>query len=158
MTSSPRRRSLYVIAPDRKLEITHTSVGASQFEQARGQRAAIDLFFRSLASSRGDGFAVVLSGSGSHGALGSQAVKESRRLGAGAGTREAVYGDLPRAVIDTGVTDLVLPVRQLVEGLAELVRSKDHFSALVRAAENSDPIDHDQERALKGKAHEVQAT
>ena len=69
-----------------------------------------------------------------------------------------MYGDLPRAVIDTGVTDLVLPVRQLVEGLAELVRSKDHFSALVRAAENSDPIDHDQERALKGKAHEVQAT
>jgi two-component system CheB/CheR fusion protein len=71
------RDHVYVIAPDRKLEITDTSVGASQFEQARGQRSAIDLFFRSLASSRGDGFAVVLSGSGSDGALGSRAVKEA---------------------------------------------------------------------------------
>ena len=68
---------VYVIAPDRKLEITDTSVGASRFEQARGQRAAIDLFFRSLAASHGDGFAVVLSGSGSDGALGARAVKES---------------------------------------------------------------------------------
>ena len=40
---------VYVIAPDRKLEITDTSVGASSFKQPRGQRTAIDLFFRSLA-------------------------------------------------------------------------------------------------------------
>ena len=40
---------VYVIAPDRKLEITDASVGASTFEQPRGHRAAIDLFFRSLA-------------------------------------------------------------------------------------------------------------
>jgi two-component system CheB/CheR fusion protein len=41
---------VYVIAPDRMLEITEASVGASRFQQARGERAAIDLFFRSLAS------------------------------------------------------------------------------------------------------------
>src|SRR5215472_11044759 len=52
---------VYVIAPDRKLEITDTAVGAARFDQVRGQRAAIDLFFRSLATARGDGFAVVLS-------------------------------------------------------------------------------------------------
>src|ERR1051325_7575467 len=63
---------VYVIAPDRKLEITDTSVGASKFEEPRGQRAAIDLFFRSLARSHGDGFAVVLSGSGTDGAVGAK--------------------------------------------------------------------------------------
>ena len=62
--------TVYVIAPDRKLEITDTSIGASQFERPRGQRNAIDLFFRSLASTHGDGFAVVLSGAGSDGTLG----------------------------------------------------------------------------------------
>ena len=67
---------VYVIAPDCMLEITDTSIGASRFAQARGQRAAIDLFFRSLAASHGDGFAVVLSGSGSDGALGARAVRE----------------------------------------------------------------------------------
>lgn len=143
------RDHVYVIAPDRKLEITDTSVGASQFEQARGQRAAIDLFFRSLASARGDGFAVVLSGSGSDGALGSRAVKEAGGLVLVQDPREAAHGDMPRAVIDTGVADLVLPVKELVERLAELARSKDRLTELVRAAEDSHPIDRNQERALR---------
>jgi len=51
---------VYVIAPDRKLEVTDSSIGASAFEQPRGQRSAIDLFFRSLAATHGDGFAVIL--------------------------------------------------------------------------------------------------
>jgi two-component system CheB/CheR fusion protein len=37
---------IYVIAPDRKLEITETAVGASAFDQPRGKRTAIDVFFR----------------------------------------------------------------------------------------------------------------
>src|ERR1041384_4705110 len=41
---------VYVIAPARKLEITDSAVGASTFEQPRGHRSAIDLFFRSLAA------------------------------------------------------------------------------------------------------------
>ena len=140
---------IYVIAPDRKLEISDTSVGASQFEQARGQRAAIDLFFRSLAASRRDGFAVVLSGSGSDGALGSRAVKEAGGLVLVQDPREAAHGDMPRAVIETGVADLVLPVRELVERLAELARSKERFSGLVHAAEDSHPIELNEERALR---------
>ena len=49
-TSKLQPDHVYVIAPDRKLEITDTAVGASNFEQPRGQRTAIDLFFRSLAA------------------------------------------------------------------------------------------------------------
>ena len=90
-----------VIAPDRKLEITDTSVGASNFERPRGQRNAIDLFFRSLAATHGDGFAVVLSGSGSDGALGGEAVKESGGLVLVQDPRDAAHGDMPRAVIAT---------------------------------------------------------
>ena len=55
----------YIIALDRKLEITDTPVGASKFEQARGQRPTMDFFFCSLTASQGDGLAIVLSGSGS---------------------------------------------------------------------------------------------
>jgi two-component system CheB/CheR fusion protein len=67
-TSRIEANHVYVIAPDRKLEITDTSVGASAFNEPRGRRAAIDLFFRSLAHTHGDGFAVILSGTGSDGA------------------------------------------------------------------------------------------
>jgi two-component system, chemotaxis family, CheB/CheR fusion protein len=51
---------VYVIAPDRKLEISDTSIGSTPFDEPHGRRTAIDVFFRSLASSHGDGFAIVL--------------------------------------------------------------------------------------------------
>jgi len=35
---------VYVVAPDRQLEITDSAIGASPFEQPRGHRTAIDLF------------------------------------------------------------------------------------------------------------------
>jgi two-component system CheB/CheR fusion protein len=144
------KNHVYVIAPDRKLEITDTSVSASLFEQGRGHRAAIDLFFRSLAASHGDGFAVVLSGSGSDGALGARAVKEAGGLVLVQDPSEATHGDMPRAVIETGVADLVLPTRELAERLAELARNKESFRGFVQVAEDSQPIEPDEERALRG--------
>ena len=139
---------VYVIAPDRKLEITDHSVGASRFEQVRGQRAAIDLFFRSLATSKGDGFAVVLSGGGSDGALGAKAVKEAGGLVLVQDPGEAGHGDMPRAVIATGVADMILPVQELATRLAELARSKEKVNQVVRAAEEAERIDESEERAL----------
>ena len=58
---------VYVIAPDRKLEVTDGSIAASEFARPQDRRAAIDLFFRSLATAHNDAFAVILSGSGSDG-------------------------------------------------------------------------------------------
>jgi two-component system CheB/CheR fusion protein len=140
---------IYVIAPDSKLEINDMLVGASSFDQARGQRAAIDLFFRSLAESHSDGFAIVLSGSGSDGALGARAVKEGGGLVLVQDPSEALYGDMPRAVIDTGVADIILPIKELVARLTELAHSKDRIVSVVRAAEEADQTNEDEEKALR---------
>src|SRR3954471_5213633 len=40
---------VYVISPGRHLHITDSEIAASEFAEPRGQRAPIDLFFRSLA-------------------------------------------------------------------------------------------------------------
>ena len=103
---------VYVIAPDRKLEITDTSVGASSIDRPRGQRSTIDFFFRSLAEQRGDGFAIVLSGTGSDGALGARAVKEAGGLILVQDPQEAAHGEMPRAAMAAAVADVVLPVRR----------------------------------------------
>jgi len=131
---------VYVIAPDRKLEITDSAVGASTFTQPRGHRAAIDLFFRSLAATHGDGFAVVLSGSGGDGALGAKAVKAGGGVILVQDPDEAAHGDMPRNVIATGVADVVLPVHLLTARLAALARSKDRIAPIVRAAEETEPL------------------
>ncbi|HEX3755672.1 MAG TPA: chemotaxis protein CheB, partial [Rhizomicrobium sp.] len=61
---------VYVIPPDRQLQITDNEISAVPFAERRGQRAPIDTFFRSLAQQHGDGFAVILTGGGSDGAIG----------------------------------------------------------------------------------------
>src|SRR5215469_4506878 len=104
---------VYVISPDNKLEISDTSIGAAPFEGPQGRRTAIDVFFRSLAESHGDGFAVVLSGGGSDGAVGAKAVKEAGGLVLVQDPREATHEGMPRAVIGAEIADLVLPVREL---------------------------------------------
>ena len=68
---------VYVIPPDRQLQIVDHEVSAVQFDEPRGHRSPIDLFFRSVADRLGDGFAIILSGAGSDGALGVRAVKEA---------------------------------------------------------------------------------
>ena len=141
---------VYVIAPDRKLEITDSSVSASPFDQPRGQRTAIDLFFRSLAAAHGDSFAVLLSGSGSDGAVGVKAVKERGGLVFVQDPSEAVHGGMPRAAIATGVADLVLPVGEIAARLAEMARNKQRMMPEASHFDAPDVIPADEEKALKG--------
>src|SRR5262245_22762405 len=51
---------VYVIAPNRRLEIADHEIASIAFEEPRGQRSPIDQFFRSMAEQRGDDFAVIL--------------------------------------------------------------------------------------------------
>ena len=141
---------VYVIGPDRKLEITDSAVNASPFEQRRGPRNAVDLFFRSLAEARGDGFAIVLSGTGSDGVLGAKAIKERGGFILVQDPHDAAHGDMPRAVINSGIADVVGPARDLASQLAELSRQKRRILPAVQAVDPSEPIPEDEERALRG--------
>ncbi len=112
---------VYVIPPDCRLELIDHEVSAVKFESPRGPRATIDLFFRSLAEGLGDGFAIILSGAGSDGAIGVRAVKEAGGIILVQDPSEAEYGSMPRSSIATGVVDFVLPLRELVPRLVDLL-------------------------------------
>lgn len=75
-SSELKHGCIYVIPPDRQLRISDDRIAAIPFEEPRGRRSPIDFFFRSLAEQHGDGFAVVLTGAGSDGAVGVKAIKE----------------------------------------------------------------------------------
>ncbi|MFZ0776226.1 MAG: chemotaxis protein CheB [Xanthobacteraceae bacterium] len=115
---------VYVISPDRRLQLVGHEISAFAFDQPRGQRAPIDLFFRSLADRLGEGFAVILSGAGSDGALGARAVKESGGIILVQDPTEAEYDSMPRSAIATGVADFVMPVRDLAKQLFDLLHGK----------------------------------
>jgi two-component system CheB/CheR fusion protein len=115
---------IYVIPPDRRLQLVDHEICAVKFDEPRGRRSPIDLLFRSLAERLGDGFAVILSGAGSDGAIGARAVKESGGIILVQDPNEAEYASMPRSAIATGVADVVMPVRGLASRLAELIRLK----------------------------------
>ncbi len=120
-----QRNRVYVIPPDRRLQLVDHEILSAQFDEPRGQRAPIDSFFRSVAERLGDGFAVILSGAGSDGAIGVRAVKESGGIILVQDPNEAEYSSMPRSAIGTGVADFVLPVRDLAKRLADLIRIKE---------------------------------
>src|SRR5262245_33574323 len=115
---------VYVIPPDRRLEMVDHEVSAVAFERAHGQRSLIDQFLRSVAEKLGDGFAVILSGAGSDGVVGVRAVKESGGIILVQEPAEAEYPSMPRAAIATGVVDVVLPVNELAGRLSDLIQLK----------------------------------
>ena len=115
---------VYVIPPDRRLHISSDEIATAEFEEPRGQRAPIDLFFRSLAEQHGDGCAVILTGAGSDGAVGVRAVKESGGIILVKDPNEAEFPSMPRSAIATGIADFILPIREIAQRLTELVREK----------------------------------
>lgn len=138
------RRSLevdtvYVIPPNRRLLISDNSIDTAPFDEPRGQRAPVDLFFRSLAEQHGDGFAIILSGSGSDGALGVRAMRERGGLILVQDPVEAEYGSMPRSAMASGA-DFVLPVKQLARQFVELIRTKAHVNA--QTLTQTDSEDH----------------
>lgn len=120
-----RPNRVYVIPPDRELVIRGDDVAARPFTEPRGRRAPIDMFFRSVAAARGDGIAIVLSGSGSDGALGVRAVKEAGGLVFVQDPNDAEYPAMPRGAIATGMADFVGTIPQLTDRTAEVMHSKD---------------------------------
>ncbi len=83
----------------------------------------IDGFFDSLGSAlRERAVGIVLSGTGSDGALGLKAIKESGGLTLAQGTDGSApqYGEMPAGAIATGAVDLIVPVEQMPDHLLRL--------------------------------------
>ena len=133
-----RANRVYVIPPDRRLQIVDHEISAVEFDEPRGQRLPIDLFFRSVAERLGDGFAIVLSGAGSDGAIGVRAVKEAGGIILVQEPNEAEYASMPRSAINTGVADFVSPVRELATRLVDLIQLKKN-----RTSEPAHEVDED---------------
>src|SRR5262245_3688674 len=134
---------VYVIPPDRRLEMVDHQITASKFDEPHGLRSPIDQFFRSVAEKLGDGFALIFSGAGTDGAVGVRAVKESGGIILVQDPAEAEYPSMPRSAIATGIVDVVLPIRELAGRLVDFIRLK-HASSIVDAPE----VDEEQLRRI----------
>lgn len=105
--------------------------------EPRSSRLPINTFLTSLAEDlRESAIGVVLSGTGSDGALGISAVKQYGGATFAQLPSETLYDSMPQAAIATGMVEQVLPVEQIPVALAELAaRRREHPGESARGAE-----------------------
>jgi two-component system, chemotaxis family, CheB/CheR fusion protein len=115
---------VYVIPPNRNMLLTDTHLETVDFTKPRGLHSPIDLFFRSLASEHRESIAIILSGGGTDGSVGIKAIKESGGVIMVQHPSDAEYDSMPRAAINTGLADVILPVNQLAEKLMQYVQHR----------------------------------
>jgi hypothetical protein len=105
---------VYVIPPNKSLELQDGHIEVTDMTTSEVRRAPIDIFFRTLAQSHGQrAVSVVLSGTGANGSTGMKRVKEMGGLCIVQDPREAEYDDMPRHSLATGLVDYVLPVARI---------------------------------------------
>src|SRR6185295_9427438 len=105
---------VYVIPPNKSLEIKDEYIDVLNVTSHEMRRAPVDILFRTLAQSHGPrAVSVVLSGTGANGSMGMKRVKEMGGLCIVQDPQEAEYDDMPRHSLATGLVDYVLPAAQI---------------------------------------------
>ncbi len=110
---------VYVIPPNAELSVVDGRLHLKPSMEPRGHRLPINVLFSSLASAQGDrAIGVVLSGMGSDGTLGLQAIKAVGGLTAVQQTETAQYDSMPGSAIAANCVDIIaapddLPARIL---------------------------------------------
>ncbi len=111
--------NVYVIPPNTELRVVEDRLNLARPSEPRGLRLPVNVLFSSLASARGENaIAVVLSGMGSDGTLGMQAVKAVGGLTVVQSPETAEFDSMPKSAIAADCADIqdtaeALPLRIL---------------------------------------------
>jgi two-component system CheB/CheR fusion protein len=111
----------YVIPPNTTMTITDGHLRLVAREKGRGLHLPIDAFLSSLAAVHGSSaVGVILSGAGSDGSRGIEAIKEAGGITIAQDSVSAQVSGMPESAIDTGAVDFVLAPEEIADQLARL--------------------------------------
>jgi two-component system, chemotaxis family, protein-glutamate methylesterase/glutaminase len=118
-----RAGTVFIAPPDRHLLVNPDgTLSLSRSELVHFVRPSADLLFESLAASYKDrAVTVVLSGSGSDGATGVEAIKKMGGTVIVQDQPSSEFFGMPGAAIQTGMADFVLPLNEIGHALVTLV-------------------------------------
>jgi len=115
--------TVYIAPPNRHLLVNPDgTLSLSQSELVHFLRPSADLLFESVAASyRERSIAVVLTGTGSDGAMGVQAIKKMGGTVIAQDEATSEFFGMPSAAIHSGSVDFILPLSEIPTALATLV-------------------------------------
>jgi two-component system CheB/CheR fusion protein len=118
-----RINEVYLIAPNTNMALTDGHLMLTPRSKAPGGHMPVDYLFRSLAAVRhGRAIGVVLSGGGTDGALGLQAIKSEGGITFAQDDKTARHPSMPRAAILDGTVDYVLRPRDIARELERIAQ------------------------------------
>lgn len=105
---------VYVIPPNSELRLEGNILKVEEPGEPRGQRLPVNVLFSSLASTHNEqAIAVVLSGMGSDGTLGLQAIKATGGLAVGQDPGSAQFDAMPKSAVASGCVDILAPAEEI---------------------------------------------
>jgi two-component system chemotaxis response regulator CheB len=119
--------SAYIAPPNKHLLVNPDgTLSLSQSELVHFLRPSADLLFESAAATFKDrAIGVVLTGTGSDGSMGVQAIKKMGGTVIAQDESSSEFFGMPRAAIDTGSVDFVLPLTEIAPALVTLVMPRE---------------------------------
>jgi two-component system, chemotaxis family, protein-glutamate methylesterase/glutaminase len=117
-----QRGTVYFAPPDRHMLVGEGTIRLTTTQLVHFVRPSVDLLFESVAAAYGPrAVGVVLTGSGSDGALGIQAIRAEGGLTIVQNPEMAESTGMPRSAIATGAVDLILPIEEIAKAVIRMV-------------------------------------
>ena len=119
--------TVYIAPPNRHLLVNPDgTLSLSQSELVHFVRPSADLLFESVAASyRERAIAVVLTGTGSDGTMGVEAIKKMNGTVIAQDRETSEFFGMPSAAIHSGRVDFILPLNEIPTALVTLVMKGD---------------------------------
>lgn len=109
--------------------------------QGGSPKPSVDRFFRSAAETFGErAVGIVLSGTGSDGSYGLQAIQSAGGITIAQDDRSAKYDGMPMSAIETGCVDLVLPPDEIARHLNKILMSPRDLQQFKEIDINDNPM------------------
>jgi two-component system CheB/CheR fusion protein len=147
--------TVYVIRPGFTVTLSEGVLHLGEPVEKRGHRRPVDDFFRSLALEQKEkAVIVILSGTGTNGTAGAQAIKAAGGLCVAQDPDTAEFPGMPRSLVHSGYADQVLPPENIARFIVNYIHHPFIEDPRAEAESDRGPEDLQQERQSLG---EVQA-
>ncbi|MEO1138580.1 MAG: chemotaxis protein CheB [Pseudomonadota bacterium] len=138
----PEQNTVYITPPktdvifvDGKLRLVEPSPEAAM------PKPSVDRFLSSVAAEHGEkSVGIILSGTGSDGSYGVQAIREAGGITIAQDEESAKYDGMPNAAVQTGCVDLILAPSDIGTHLQKILSSPRDFSSFRQGLSEESPI------------------
>lgn len=130
--TKPEEGSIYIISPGHNARIEDEKICLSP-AAIIGPKPSINELFCSMAEEiKEKSVGIILSGTGSDGAVGITAIKAAGGFTFAQDNKSAKYSGMPRSALDTGFVDLVHSPQQIAKELPKLIETSEENERIVK--------------------------